>query len=156
MPIKLSIAWTILLNVIGWPVIHLTVAKLFLSLPGSCFGGNGWLFRSRAWERDGHIYERFTGVRRWKQMLPDGAPFLRGFAKKKLQSTDRSYFAMFIRETCRGELTHWVMMTAAPVFFLWNPLWADAVMCLYAIAANLPCIITQRYNRIRLRRVARA
>ena len=156
MPIRLPIAWIILLNVMGWPVIHLAVAKLFLRLPGSCFGGNGWLFRSRWWERDGHTYERFTGVRRWKQMLPDGAPFLRGFAKKKLQSTDRSYFAMFIPETCRGELAHWVMMSAVPVFFLWNPLWADAVMCLYAIAANLPCIITQRYNRIRLRRVARA
>ena len=156
MPIKLSIAWTIVLNVIGWPVIHLAVAKLFLSLPGSCFGGHGWLFRYWTWERDGHLYERFTGVRRWKQMLPDGAPFLRGFAKKKLQSNDSFYLAVFIRETCRGELAHWVMMTAVPVFFLWNPPWADGVMCLYAIAANLPCIITQRYNRIRLRRVARA
>ncbi|MCF7734052.1 MAG: hypothetical protein K9N23_20380 [Akkermansiaceae bacterium] len=35
----------------------------------------------------------------------------------------------------------------------WNSWWADAVMAAYAIAANLPCILAQRYNRLRLRRL---
>lgn len=156
MPIRLSIPWLITLNVIGWPVIHLTTARLFLSLPVTYFRGNNWLFKSRRWERDGHFYERLTGVRLWKHLLPDGAPLLRGFAKKKLLSSNRTYLETFLLETCRGESAHWVMMLAAPVFFLWNPLWADGVMCLYAVSANLPCIITQRYNRSRLRRIVRA
>jgi glycosyl-4,4'-diaponeurosporenoate acyltransferase len=37
------------------------------------------------------------------------------------------------------------------VFFLWNPWWGDAVIIVYAIGANLPCILAQRYNRLRLR-----
>jgi glycosyl-4,4'-diaponeurosporenoate acyltransferase len=40
---------------------------------------------------------------------------------------------------------------ACVVFFLpWNPWWADLVIVTYAIAANLPCILVQRYNRGRL------
>jgi glycosyl-4,4'-diaponeurosporenoate acyltransferase len=154
MPISLPTGWVIALNIAGWPVIHLAVAKVFTRMPARWFRPENWLFRSRKWERDGRIYEKTAGVRRWKQLLPDGAPMLKGFAKKKLASADRAYLVAFIRETCRGEAAHWVMLAAAPLFFFWNPIWADAVMCLYAIAANAPCIITQRYNRIRLRRVA--
>lgn len=156
MLISLPTFWIITLDVIGWPIIHLAVAKLFLHLPSAWFGEASWLFRSRRWERGGQIYERVTFIRHWKHLLPDGATFIGGFAKHSLASSDRRYLRQFLHETCRGECAHWVMMLAAPVFFLWNPLWADIVMCVYALAANLPCIITQRYNRLRLRRILRA
>lgn len=39
-----------------------------------------------------------------------------------------------------------------PLFFLWNPWWADLVIVAYAIAANVPCIVAQRYNRVRFQR----
>lgn len=41
----------------------------------------------------------------------------------------------------------------APVFFLWNRWWADLIMASYAVLANLPCILVQRYNRLRFQRV---
>ena len=46
-----------------------------------------------------------------------------------------------------------VALGCAPVFFLWNPWWADLVMVAYALAANLPCILAQRYNRLRFQRL---
>jgi glycosyl-4,4'-diaponeurosporenoate acyltransferase len=44
-------------------------------------------------------------------------------------------------------------VAGTPVTFLWNWLWVDPVMVLYAIAANGPCLVTQRYNRARLQRI---
>jgi glycosyl-4,4'-diaponeurosporenoate acyltransferase len=153
-PVNLSTAWIIALNVAGWPVIHLTVAWLFTRLPATLFMGNG-PSRFNPSATEAQFYSRIGGVRNWKNLLPDGAPWLRGFAKRRLQSTEPAYLQAFIAETCRGELAHWIMMLAGGVFFLWNPLWADAVMAGYAVAANVPCIVTQRYNRFRLDKLLR-
>ena len=69
------------------------------------------------------------------------------------QDADPDYLRRFIRETWRGELCHWGALGCAPVFFLWNPWWADVIMVSYGLLANLPCILAQRYNRLRLRRL---
>jgi hypothetical protein len=76
-----------------------------------------------------------------------------GVQEKTLKEKNKDYVSMFVAETCRSEGVHWVTMIFAPFFFLWNPLWVGVVMIGYAVAANLPCIITQRYNRIRLERL---
>jgi len=133
-------------------VIHLGVAWVFTRLPGRWFdrGGPSWLGPG---VREVDAYKRVAGVRVWKRLLPDGAPWMKGFAKRKLMSTEPEYLRQFVAETRRGEAAHWVMMGAVVVFFLWNPLWADGVMAGYAVAANVPCIVTQRYNRFRLGRL---
>ena len=88
--------------------------------------------------------------------MPDAARWFRGgFAKGKLTSRDPAYWERFIRETWRGELCHWSALACAPLFFLWNPWWGDLVIVAYALAANLPCILAQRYNRARLQRLGR-
>jgi glycosyl-4,4'-diaponeurosporenoate acyltransferase len=88
--------------------------------------------------------------------LPDGAAlFKEGFEKKRLKETNMEYLNWFMRETCRAELTHWIVFLFGPLFFIWNLWWVGIVMILYASLANMPCIITQRYNRIRLRRISR-
>ena len=157
MPIELPIFWTVVLNVLGWPVLYLAMARFALRLPARWFDPRGWLFRPRSWERDGRFYERRFAVKRWKDRLPDAAPwFPDGFAKKTLVSVDADYLARFIQETCRGEACHWAMLSAAPLFFLWNPWWADCVMIAFALTANLPCIFAQRYNRLRLTRLFHA
>ena len=48
-----------------------------------------------------------------------------GFAKGTLAGRKAGCLRRFIRETCRGELGHWFALGCAPVFFLWNPWWAD-------------------------------
>jgi glycosyl-4,4'-diaponeurosporenoate acyltransferase len=149
-PIDLPIAWIIVLNVAGWPIIQFGLAWGFTRLPAAWFKAPA----SWSWERGGHFYERVLGVRRWKHRLPDAARwFAGGFPKSKLAGRDATYLRQFIRETWRGELCHWFALAWAPVFFLWNPWWADLIMVGYGLSANLPCIIAQRYNRARFQRL---
>jgi len=149
-PIELPIAWTIAVNVAGWPVIQIALAWIFTQMPATWFSPG----RAFDWERDGRFYERVFRIKAWKDRLPDAARwFGGGFAKGSLAGTQRNYFQRFIRETWRGELCHCVAMLCLPVFFLWNPWWGDLIMAIYALAANLPCILAQRYNRARFQRL---
>ena len=150
MPIELSIVWIIVLNVAGWLAIQLGLAWLFTRVPATWFNPPA----SRAWERGGRFYECIFSVKRWKDRLPDAALwFGGGFAKGTLVSTEPEYLLRFIRETWRGELCHWFALGFAPLFFLWNPWWGGLIVVAYALAANLPCILAQRYNRLRFQRL---
>ena len=150
MLIELPIPWIVILDILGWLFIHMGVAYLMTQLPESIFDPDTWLFKWRKWEGDGSIYQKLFKVKRWKESLPDGAAlFRKGFKKKRLFKKDRDYFEKFVKETCRGELTHWIVFCCAPIFFIWNYWWVGIIMIMYASAANFPCIITQRYNRIR-------
>lgn len=147
-------ALTIIINIGGWFFLHMLIAFGATMLPRRFFNENQWLFRSRSWEKNGALYKRLFNVTKWKTMLPDGAAWFRkGFSKKKVRSTAPEYLALFINETCRGEAAHWIVMALSPLFFLWNGTIAGVVMILYAIGANLPCIIVQRYNRPQLKRI---
>jgi len=141
-------------NILGWPAVHLTIGFVSVRLPSDLFARDNWLTAPRRWEAGGRIYCDWMGLRRWKSLLPDGAPWLGGFAKKRLPARDTRYLEQFMLETRRAEIAHWCMLGCLPVFFLWNPPWACGVMTAYALAANLPCILTQRYNRLALQRVA--
>lgn len=148
MPIELPVGWIVALNFIGWPAIQVGLAWLFTRMPEEWFrapgnlAGEGWLYR--------HVLH----VRRWKNRLPDAAGwFSGGFAKRSLATAEPNYLKRFIRETWRGELCHWCAFAFLPVFFLWNPWWADLVCLAYVAAANLPCIVAQRHNRLRLRKL---
>lgn len=147
------LVWTA--NLFGWPVIHFSIAFGAQRLPSECFARDGWLTVPRCWERDGVFYRDWFAIRKWKSRLPDGASWLGGFAKKKLLSRNPAYVTQFLIETRRAETAHWCMLACLPIFFLWNPPWACWVMSVYALAANLPCILAQRYNRLVLNRLTR-
>jgi len=140
-------------NIFGWPVIHIGISYVSLRMPAEHFFHDNWITAPRAWESGGRIYRDWFRIRKWKQMLPDGAPWLGGFSKKKLNARDSRYLEQFLIETRRAEVAHWCMLVCFPIFFLWNPPWACWVMCAYAIAANLPCIVAQRYNRMSITRL---
>ncbi len=151
MRIDLPIEWIIVLNLGGWPVIQLGLAWLFTRMPAAWFSNPP---AACAWEQNGRFYERVVGIKRWKNRLPDGARwFAGGFPKGHLGGRDPAYVQLFVRETWRGELCHWAAMGFAPLFFLWNPWWADLVMVAYAVSSNLPCILAQRYNRARFQKL---
>lgn len=144
----------LVLNIVGWPVIHVLVSRWAFARSRSSFDPSAWLYRPRVCENSGRLYEGFFRVKKWKASLPDGAALMgNSFTKKSLRRRDLAYFEDFVRETCRGEWAHWTTMSFAPIFFLWNPPWASAVMLAYALLANLPCIVVQRYNRIVLTRI---
>jgi glycosyl-4,4'-diaponeurosporenoate acyltransferase len=151
--IELPVAWVIVLNVGGWPGVQLGLAWVFTRLPARWFSTPP---KSAPWEmrEHGRVYERLFFVQHWKRLLPDGATwFSGGIQKAQLAGRSPLLLKRYLAETWRGELCHWAALACTPVFFLWNPLWADVVMVLYALASNAPCILAQRYNRARIQRV---
>lgn len=139
-------------NLLGWPILQIAIARFALSLPLESFAGDRPLYSIRSWERSGRFYNIFA-IRRWKTLLPDAGPWFGGFSKKRIAGRDEAYLQAFILETRRAEFAHWCMLCCFPVFFLWNPVWACLVMVAYALAANLPFIVVQRYNRLLLTRI---
>jgi glycosyl-4,4'-diaponeurosporenoate acyltransferase len=145
---------TILIDIVAWFVIHMGVSYFMTRIPLSSFGTDFWLYKPWKWESNGKIYQRIFVIKSWKKKLPDGAAiFKEGFQKKTLRGLDNMYLDNFIRETRRAELTHWIVLLFGPLFLLWNLWWVGILMITYALCMNLPCILTQRYNRIRLKRV---
>jgi GNAT superfamily N-acetyltransferase len=133
-------------NVAAWLVLQLGIAAASTRISHNYFARDNWYYRVRGWETG--FYRRSLRIRRWKRLLPDGAPWVGGqFSKRNLERRDPAYLRQLAIETRRGEVAHWLMLACFPVFFLWNPPWAWVVMAAYAVAANLPCIIVQRYNR---------
>lgn len=114
------------------------------------------LFRLWGFETGGRVYERWLRIKRWKDRVPDAGNLFRGgVSKRRLPAHDREHLQAFAAETRRAELTHWLILAAAPWFFLWNPWWLGLAMLGYGVIANIPCVAIQRYNRARLLRMIR-
>ena len=143
----------IALNLLGWPVIQITLARLFLLLPDARFAQDSWVTRERPFEGGGRLYRQQLFLQHWKELLPDGASWLGGRSKKNVASRNQWELSIFAIETRRAEIAHWCMLLCTPVFYLWNPPWACIVMTLYGALANLPCIFVQRANRIKVSRI---
>ena len=145
---------TVTLDIIAWFLIHMGVSYSMSRVPIELFKADSVLCRRKSFEAEGRLYERLFRIKKWKETLPDGATlFKAGFPKRHLKKKIKVYLQTFIKETCRAELTHWLTLACAGVFFIWNHWWIGLIMIVYAAAVNLPCILTQRYNRIRLVRV---
>ncbi len=100
------------------------------------------------------VYERVCRIKRWKDRLPEGGDlFPGGFNKRHLRGRNVAALQRFAAETRRAEITHWLILAAGSLFFLWNPWPLGLVMVAYAVIANVPCLIVQRYNRARLVRL---
>jgi glycosyl-4,4'-diaponeurosporenoate acyltransferase len=112
------------------------------------------MFRVFKFEASGLIYEKLFLVNKWKDKLPDGSKILKeGFSKNKVDAMSLDYFKKFLIEVNRAELSHWLQMLPAPLFFLFNLPIIGYLMIVYAVLFNLPFIIAQRYNRPKLIRI---
>jgi glycosyl-4,4'-diaponeurosporenoate acyltransferase len=142
----------IAINSLGWLVVQLGIALVFTRIPTRFFVHNSRLDCVRP--REINMYLNVLHIRRWKHLLPDGARWVGGASyRKPAASRDPIYLRSLILETRRGEAAHRLMLACCPIFFLWNPLRAWPILCLYATAANLPCIMAQRYNRHTVQRI---
>ena len=151
--VEIPAAAAVTLNVGVWFLWSVAVGMVGHRLP------QRWLRRDRGplrlarWEIGGRVYERRFAIKRWKDRLPEaGAFFAGGISKRSLDGIDLAQFAV---ETRRAEWVHWGAMLVWPTFGIWNPPWAVGVMFGYAVGANAPCLLVQRYNRARLERIMR-
>jgi glycosyl-4,4'-diaponeurosporenoate acyltransferase len=151
MLVELSGIWLVVLNGMAWVAVHLGVAYLCCRIPAQHLDCRRWLFRTRSWERGGRVYQTVLRVKKWKSLLPSGGPALGAdFSLAHVESRDRVYLQRWVVESCRAEITHWLAMATVVLFLLWNPPVGMAANIVYAIAANAPCILAQRYNRPRV------
>ena len=149
--IEMSAGWTLTIDVFAWAFFHILISFLMERVPASYFRQDSFFLHSLLWEDNGEIWERLFRVKRWKHLIMDGTIIIqKGFEKKRLASNKREYLERFLQESRRAELTHWISILPAPLFFLWNPVWAGWIMIAYACLFNGPIIIAQRYNRPRL------
>jgi glycosyl-4,4'-diaponeurosporenoate acyltransferase len=154
MVFRLSHFWIIFLDITVWAVIHLGLSYICSLIPLNKFHPENHWYRIKNFENNGNFYTAFFKIKKWKPFVPDGAGLFKNiFPKKTLQSSGSEYLKMFMLETCRGELTHWLQILPAGIFFLWNIWWAGIIMIVYALCVNIPCILLQRYNRARLQKV---
>lgn len=113
----------------------------------------GPITRLRRWEHGGKWYRRALRVHRWKDHLPEAGELLGGLGKRHLPSVEQGGLARFGLECLRAEQAHLVQVAILPVFVLWNPPIGMVVNTVYALAANLPCVLAVRYNRARVEAV---
>ena len=153
--IYLPTFWTIVIDFIVWFIIHIGVVAMMVRIPAKHFDPNHWLYRSRKWEGEGKFIRRFLKLRNGNNIFPTerGSLDVWAFQKKQLNGSSPEYFEAFFIETCRAELTHWMIILFAPFFFLWNRPGVGLFMIFYALLENIPFIIAQRYNRYRFRRL---
>lgn len=154
MLIELPLIWLIIINALAWFCIHMGVSALFRKVPDEYYEKESRWFEAFSWEDEGRIWQKLFKVKEWKDLVPEASSFVEGtYSKESLQNTEPETIKKFITETKRGEQVHWFTMLPAPLFFLFNPPWAGWIIIAYALIANLPFIIIQRYNRPRLKRL---
>lgn len=145
----------ILANSFFWIFVHFASSYLVHFFPESIYNYKNIFFRKCAIEFDGKLYKKLFLIDRWKDKIPEAGTLLglHPFSKRHFISKNPDYIKRFILETCRGELAHLLPFLFYPISLIWNPFFADIIMFFYVLFTNLPFIIVQRYNRIRLIRL---
>ena len=143
-------AVTIVVDILAWGVFHAATGYAAHRLGDDRLARDGWGLRARRFEAGGHWYRRRLRIHRWKDRVPEaGALFDGGVSKRELPAPDDEGLRVFVRETRRAELAHWWALWCSPLFLLWNPPLAAALLVSYGVLVNLPFIAIQRYNRFR-------
>lgn len=144
----------IVLAFVLWGVFQTGAALLSLKIPSPYLSPDSFYFRQHSWERGGKFYEEVFQIKRWKKFLPDGGAALgRGYAKKNLTDFSEENLNQFLIESCRAEITHLIAILPFWVFGFFAPPKVILIMFIYALLANIPCIIAQRYNRPRIQKL---
>ncbi len=137
-----------------WGIFQTGAALLSLKIPAKYLSPDSFYFRQHSWEQGGKFYEKVFLVKRWKKFLPDGGAVLGGkYAKKNLVDFSTDNLNQFLIESCRAEITHIMAIFPFWVFGFFASPRVVAIMFVYALLANIPCVIVQRYNRPRIQKL---
>jgi len=135
-----AVVWVLWSAVVGWRQARRPWTSL---RPGQ-------LGRLRPWEDDGRWYERTLMVRRWKQWLPEAGGWFGGLSKRTRPDLAQGGWRRLAAECLRAERTHGWILLAAPVMAVWNPGWLFVANVVFAVVANVPCLVVSRSTRGRL------
>lgn len=148
MILELPALWIAALNILLIPCIHLSLAWLSLQLPQRWF---------RIQHNPAHepieIYTAWFHVHRWKNILPDGAPWIGGDAKSKIKGRSPEQLQQFLAECRRGQFAHWLQALGIATLVIYNPAPANTIILSYALLSNLPCILNLRQTELRIRKI---
>lgn len=152
---QLSAGWIIVLFAVLWVVLHLAASAISHRIDEKYLTINNLVFKTRTWEENGRVYDRLLKVKKWKKFLPEIYLFRHGALKEVLYKKEPSagrneLLEQYLLESCRAELSHWLTIFPFWIFGFFAPPVIVFYMLLYALAANLPCIIVQRFNRPRI------
>jgi glycosyl-4,4'-diaponeurosporenoate acyltransferase len=130
-----SIIVLVLINIIAWGILHFVLSYLCFIIPIKYFYKDRFIFRVSEWEQKSEVWDSWFQVRKWKDHIIDGSVIVKqSFDKRKLKGAHIETLKYFSAETKRAELTHLLLILPAPLFFLWNPVWAGWVNIVYALA----------------------
>lgn len=143
-----------IVDVIAWMIIHLSIGFWSSRIPIAWFNPQNILYRTYRWEKGGKIYQSILHVRSWKCYAPDGGSLYPDtFSMRRLPNYDVEYLERWLKESCRSELCHWLMILPGFLFFFWNSVFLGWFMVFYAVVNNIFPIVIQRFNRPRMQRV---
>ena len=101
---------------------------------------------------DGKVYQKLFKVKYWKDYIPS----ISAFDKKNLsRDITTEYIEQYLLESIRAELCHDIIILFDIIFIILTPHSMNAKIITWAVIANLPCIIIQRYNRPRFEALAK-
>ncbi|MFN9619175.1 MAG: hypothetical protein ACK55X_05620 [Synechococcaceae cyanobacterium] len=145
----------LLSSALGWLLWSLLVGGLANRLPPAWLAGGSP--SAAAGKRESpERYEQLVAIRRWKPWLPDaGAALPGGVRKASLARRDRTRLERLRLETRRAELVHRALWPFWIITALWLPPLGVVINLIFATVFNLPCLLVQRYNRLRLERLLR-
>jgi glycosyl-4,4'-diaponeurosporenoate acyltransferase len=135
------VAWIVLGVVVGGYQARQTLEQLERTGPFTAMSPR---------EFGGRWYRRVLKVDAWKDRLPDAGTWFGGLSKRHLPGVADGGWRRFAAECLRAERTHLAMFAALPLFALWNPPAIFVGNVVYAMVANLPCLIVARFNRARI------
>ena len=141
------------LDAVVWLVAGVVVGRFQARRPLEALAKPGPLTRLTKWELAGFPFRRWAKVDRWKDRLPDAGTWFGGLSKKRLPPNGEGGWQRFSAESMRAERTHWAMFAVLPLLAAWNPPALFLANVVFAVVANVPCMIIARHNRARVVRL---
>ncbi|WP_064093250.1 glycosyl-4,4'-diaponeurosporenoate acyltransferase CrtO family protein [Rossellomorea aquimaris] len=143
----------ILLNIIGWVCIHLSFSIITSRLTSQQIQKLSVVLHPIHSIESVKLYQ-ILKVKKWKKYIPDaGGWFQNGISKEKIGLNTEVGREKFLLETNRAEISHWLQIVPAPLFLWVNEGVIAWSMFLYAFAFNVPLVLIQRYNRLRVTKI---
>lgn len=136
---------------LAWAGFGLVSGSLAHRVPLDRLDHDSWLTRLRPFEVRGRWYDRWFGVRRWKDRLPEAGGWLAGgWAKDRIRSFAIADLERLTAETRRAEWVHWSNVVFGATFLFWTAWPVGTLMLAFGSLVHLPFVMVQRYNRARL------